>query len=80
MVSGRQRKMLPRTLERSTHPALALSVQTLIIAILFQEFFQRGAASCCFLELQFQSECRQESDNFGDAKFSEAAVLQGIER
>ena len=78
MVSGRYRKVLPRSPERSSNPASAPSVQTLIIAILFHEFFQSGAASCCFLYLQFQSERRQESDNFGDAKLSKAAVFQRI--
>jgi hypothetical protein len=52
----------------------------LIITILFHEFFQGGAATRRYLNLQFKAESRQKPDNFGEAKFSKAAILQCVKR
>src|SRR5580692_4852582 len=52
----RHANVLPRSPWRSSRPASAASVQTLIIAILFQEFIQGGAVRTGCLQLQLKSE------------------------
>src|SRR5258708_21396597 len=78
-VSGRYRKVLPRTLCLSIRPASAPSVQTLIIEILFDEFIQCWPLGSGGLELQFQPKDREESGYFGISKLTGAAVLQRVE-
>src|SRR5579862_9572874 len=79
-VSGRYANVLPRSPWRSSNPASAASVQTLIIVLLFEQFVQGGAVRTGRLELELQPNRGKQFGELGKAQLSGAAVFKRIER
>ncbi len=65
---------------RSSIPASAASVQTIIMPCLFHEFFKRWPARACFLQFQLQPQRRENIGDLGISEFAHPSVFQGVER
>src|ERR1700677_189205 len=65
---------------RSSIPALAASVRTIIYPCLFHEFFKRRPARACLLKLQLQPQRGENIGDLGISQFAHPSVLQGVER
>src|ERR1019366_453978 len=77
-ASGLYANTDPRCPKRSSRPASAPLVQTLIIVFL-QKVFERGAAAGGFGQLNVQLERRQDAHDLSDPKFGHTAVLKGVD-
>jgi len=64
----------------STLVASTASVQTLIIAILLQEFVQCGPVRSRGLQLQLKAERGKQLGEFCESQLSGTTVFEGIER